>query len=113
MSERGAKLYLTDIVDALEKIENYTRGFSFEKFASNDQAIDAVVRNFEVIGEAARNMPNEVVSAHPGIPWEKMVSMRNKVIHEYFSVDEEIVWKTIQEDLAGLKDQIAKILSAA
>lgn len=113
MSERGAKLYLADIVNALGKIENYTRNFSFEKFSANDQVIDAVVRNFEIIGEAARNMPHEIISANPEIPWEKMVGMRNKVIHEYFSVDEEIVWKTIREDLVGLKEQIAKIVNGA
>ena len=110
MPERGAKLYLADIADALEKIERYTRGLSFESFSSSSQVIDAIVRNFEIIGEAARNVPEEVVSAHPEIPWGKMIGMRNKVVHEYFGVDEEIVWKTIHEDLPGFKDKIAEIL---
>ena len=111
MSERGAKLYLADIEDALGKIEKYTSGLSFEQFTSNQQVIDAVVRNFEIIGEAVKNIPSEVASAHPDIPWEKMISMRNKVIHEYFGVDDEILWKTIHEDLPMFKAQIAKMVA--
>lgn len=110
MSERGAKLYLADIENALAKIEQYTQGFSFEQFAANQLVIDAVVRNFEIVGEAVRNIPSEVTAAHPDIPWEKMIGMRNKVIHEYFGVDEEILWKTIQEDLPVFRGQIAKML---
>jgi uncharacterized protein with HEPN domain len=110
MSERGAKLYLADIENALAKIEQYTHGLSFEQFAANQLVIDAVVRNFEIVGEAVRNIPSETTLAHPDIPWEKMVGMRNKVIHEYFGVDEEILWKTIQEDLPVFRGQIAKIL---
>jgi uncharacterized protein with HEPN domain len=112
MPERGAKLYLADIENSLEKIEKYTSGLSFEGFVANGQAIDAVVRNFEVIDEAVRNIPEEIKEAYPEIPWEKMIGMRNKVIHEYFSVDEEIVWQTIHEDLPGFRNQIAKILIA-
>ena len=110
MSERGAKLYLADIENALAKIEQYTSGLSFEQFAANQLVIDAVVRNFEIVGEAVRNIPSEVTATHPDIPWEKMIGMRNKVIHEYFGVDEEILWKTIQEDLPVFREQIAKIL---
>jgi uncharacterized protein with HEPN domain len=109
MSERGARLYFVDIEDALGKIERYTSGFSFEQFASNQQVIDAVVRNFEIIGKAVHNIPSEVTLVHPDIPWEKMISMRNKVIHEYFGVDEEILWKTIKEDLPLFREQIAKM----
>jgi uncharacterized protein with HEPN domain len=110
MPERGAKLYLVDIENALVKIERYTATLSFEKFASDQLVIDAVVRNFEVIGEAVRNIPSTVTLTHSNIPWEKMIGMRNKVIHEYFGVDEEILWKTIKEDLPVFKGQIAEIL---
>ena len=109
MSERGAKLYLADIENALEKIATYTHDLSFEDFSLNQQVIDAVVRNFEIIGEAVRNISGEIKERHRDIPWEKMISMRNKVIHEYFGVDEEILWKTIQEDLPIFKEQIEKI----
>jgi uncharacterized protein with HEPN domain len=110
MSERGAKLYLADIENALAKIEQYTAALSFEQFAANQLVIDAVVRNFEIVGEAVRNIPSEVTAAHSDIPWEKMIGMRNKVIHEYFGVDEEILWKTVKEDLPVFRGQIAKIL---
>jgi len=110
MPERGAKLYLADIENALGKIEQYTGELSFEQFASNEQVIDAVVRNFEIIGEAVRNIPNEVTAKHSDIPWEKMISMSNKVIHEYFGVDEEILWKTVKEDLPVFRKQIEKIV---
>jgi uncharacterized protein with HEPN domain len=111
MSERGAKLYLADIETALGKIEQYTNGLSFEQFASNGQVIDAVVRNFEIIGEAVRNIPKETTMAHSDIPWEKMIGMRNKVIHEYFGIDEEILWKTVKEDLPVFKGKIAKVVA--
>lgn len=110
MPERGAKLYLADIENALAKIEQYVHGLSFDQFAANQLVIDAVVRNFEIVGEAVRNIPAEVTAAHADIPWEKMISMRNKVIHEYFGVDEEILWKTVQEDLPVFRGQIAKML---
>lgn len=71
--------------------------------------VDAVVRNLEIIGEAAKNTPGETVAKYPQIPWEKMVSMRNKVIHEYQNVDLEILWKTIKEDLLSLKEKIEKL----
>jgi hypothetical protein len=111
MSERGAKLYLADIENALDKIERYTGRLSFEQFASSEQVIDAVVRNFEIIGEAVRNIPSKVKLSNADIPWEKMISMRNKVIHEYFGIDEEILWKTIKEDLPVFKGKIAKVVA--
>ncbi|MBM2826312.1 MAG: hypothetical protein HW403_376 [Dehalococcoidia bacterium] len=95
---------------SLSRIEEYTKELSFEDFETDWKTIDAVVRNFEIIGEAARNMPEEVLAKHPDVPWSSMVSMRNKVIHEYFGVDTDILWKTIKEDLPPLKEQIEKIL---
>lgn len=106
MSKRESKLYLQDIVEAVNKIEEYTRGLSFETFSEDQKSIDAVVRNLEVIGQAARNIPEEVVEKYPDIPWGRMVSMRNKVLHEYFGVDLGILWQTIHEDLPGLKEKI-------
>jgi uncharacterized protein with HEPN domain len=112
MPERDAKLYLADIQLALEKIERYTSGLSFEQFASSQQVIDAVVRNFEIIGEAGRNIPENIKNAHPDVPWETMTGMRNKVIHEYFGVDEEILWKTLKEDFPPFKIQILELLKS-
>lgn len=110
MSKKEALLYLQDILTSLSRIEDYTKELSFEDFSNDWKTIDAVVRNFEIIGEAARNMPEEVSLKNPDVPWSGMVSMRNKVIHEYSGVDIEILWKTIEEDLPLLKTQIEKIL---
>lgn len=109
MSKRRLLLYLQDILDSIEKIKEYTNGLTFTEFSENEEKIDAVVRNFEIIGEAARNIPQEFADKYPDLPIEKMVSMRNKVLHEYFGVDEEIIWKTIQEDFPELKKQLLKL----
>lgn len=84
MSKRSPQLYLEDIITSIFKIEAYTKDLSFEDFINNQMVVDAVVRNLEVVGEAARNIPEEFSDKHPEVPWQEMVSMRNKVIHEYF-----------------------------
>lgn len=109
MSKREPKLYLEDILISIERIEEYTKDSPFSDFSNDQLIIDAVVRNMEIIGEAARNIPKETSDKHPDILWEKMISMRNKVIHEYLNVDLEILWKTIQEDLPSLKEQIKSL----
>lgn len=106
MSKREPHLYLQDILNSINKIKQYTDNVSFKEFEQNWEKIDAVVRNLEIIGEAARNLPEEIADKYPEIPWGEMISMRNKVIHEYFGVDEEILWKTLTEDLPALKKQL-------
>lgn len=106
MSKREPKLYLQDIITSITSIEDYVKGLSFEEFSHDKKTVDAVVRNLEIIGEAARNVPKDVRDKYPDIPWERMVSMRNKVLHEYFGVDIEILWQTINEDLLPLEEQI-------
>lgn len=110
MSKRKAILYFQDILTSLENIEEYTKGLDLESFKSDKKTIDAVVRNLEIIGEAAKNIPKRLKNQYPKVPWEKMVGMRNKVIHEYFGVDVEILWQTLQEDLPGLKKQIKDLV---
>ncbi len=110
MSKRELPLYLQDIIDCLNKIDSYVQSFSYEKFVNNQMVLDAVIRNFEIIGEAAKNIPNEVREKHPEIPWQKMISFRNTVLHEYFGIDIELLWQTIEEDVPGLAEKIQKIL---
>ena len=110
MSKREAKLYLEDIKDSIEKIEGYTKDLSFDEFVKDIKTVDAVVRNLAIIGEAARNIPEEIKSRNPKVAWSEAIGMRNKVTHEYFGVDEDILWKTIKEDLPVFKKQITKIL---
>jgi uncharacterized protein with HEPN domain len=103
MSKRDYKLYLKDILDAIARIEDYTKDLSFEEFFKNNLVVDAVVRNFEIIGEASKNIPEEVKLRYPDVPWKEMAGMRDKMIHEYFGVDLEIVWKTAKTRLPQLE----------
>ena len=109
MSKRGIKLYLDDINDSIKKIERYTHGVNFNEFSRDEKLIDAVVRNLSIIGEAVVNIPKEIKDQNPDVAWKEIKGTRNKVIHEYFGIDEEILWKTIREDLPVFKKQIAKL----
>lgn len=110
MSKREPRLYLEDIKDSIEKIEKYIKDLSFDEFTRDDKTIDAIVRNLTIIGEAARNIPEELKLKNPDIAWSETIGMRNKITHEYFGVDEDILWKTIKEDLPTLKKQIWGLL---
>lgn len=113
MSDRPIKIYLRDIKEAIKKIESYTKGMTFDEFKDDVKTIDAVIRNIEIIGEAAKHIPTEVRLKHIEIPWKEIIGTRSKVIHEYFGVDETILWKTVTDDLPQLKKQIEKIASSS
>ena len=102
------KLYREHIVEAIKKIERYTAGFDFKKFDESDLVQDAVVREIEIIGEAAKHLSAKFKTAYPNVPWVQVMGMRNKLIHEYFGVDAEVVWKTVTEDLQALKKALSK-----
>ena len=110
MSSRPADLYIEDIKEAISKIESFTNDMSFDDFIKDDKTMDAVIRNIEIIGEAAKHIPPDIRLKHVEIPWKEIIGTRSKVLHEYFGVDEKILWKTIQEDLPLLKKQIRSIL---
>jgi hypothetical protein len=97
------------MLEAIDKIRRYTHSIPFPDFVKDGRTIDAVVRNLSIIGEAATYLPANIVAANPQIPWREMIGMRNKVIHEYFGVDEDILWKTITEDLPRLRSQIEEL----
>jgi uncharacterized protein with HEPN domain len=103
-------VYLHHILDAIGLIEEYSKGMSENEFLANSMAHDAVVRQIEIIGEAARNVSDEFRKKHRTLPWIKMIGIRNKIIHEYFNVNYAIVWDTINDDLPGLKKSIKKII---
>ncbi len=109
MSKRNEALYIKDILTAIKNIESYTKGIPFKKFSYNQMIIDAVIRNLEIIGEAAKNLSIEIKSSRPNIPWEDIIGMRNKIAHEYFGVDTEIIWETVQESLPELKKAMKRI----
>ncbi len=110
MSKRDLRLFLIEVLEAIEKIERYIDSLSFEDFVKNEMVIDAVIRNLEIIGEAARNIPGEIRTKYSDIPWKRVVGFRNIVIHEYFDVDLEIVWVIVKERLPELKPQIKRML---
>ena len=108
--KRDDTVYLHHILDAIGSIEEYTKGMSENEFLSNSMAHDAVVRQIEIIGEAARNISDEFREKHPKLPWGEMTGIRNKIIHEYFNIDYAIVWDTVKNDLPLLKKFIKKII---
>ena len=109
MSKREIDLYISDITESSKKIKKYIKGLTFADFKKDGKTLDAVIRNLEVIGEAAYNLPKEFKKKYPEIPWTDVSDMRNKLVHEYFGVDSEIIWKTINEDLPLLVKKIEKI----
>ena len=111
MSKRDARLLLQDMLESLEKIERYTAGLTFERFAQDDRTVDAVVRNLEVIGEAARQIPSEVRERYPEVPWRRVIGLRNVVVHEYFAVDMEIVWTVVRQSLPELKEALRRMMA--
>lgn len=110
MSPRDWKFRLEDINDALDRISEYVAGLDQDGWTKDRKTIDAVIRNLEIIGEAATNVPENIQEQFTDIPWYQMKGMRNILIHEYFGVDNEMLWKTIQEDLPVLKVKIRKLL---
>ena len=108
--KKNDNVYLLHILDAIELIEEYTEGMAENEFLSNSMAHDAVVRQIEVIREAARNISDEFRNLHPNVPWGEMIGIRNKIIHEYFNVNFAVVWDTVQDDLPNLQKIIKSIL---
>ncbi len=108
--KRDSRLYLDDIFDAVEKIQNYVEGLTFEQFSEDSKTVDAIVRNFEIIGEATKRVPLETKEEYPQVPWKLMAGTRDKLIHEYFGVNLQVMWKAIKEDLPPLKRSIKQLL---
>ena len=113
MPSREWCLRIEDMLEAIGWIEEYVRDMTLDDLPGDRKTVDAVVRNIEIIGEAARNVPDKVAARYPDIPWKKARQMRNVLIHAYFGVDLPTVWKTIEEDLPPLKSQLQKILGEA
>ncbi len=110
MSERSTQLLLEDMQESMDKIFKFTDGIVRESFMDNDLVIDAVLRNFEVMGEAASKLPDEFVAAHSDVEWHKIIGMRNRLIHGYFGVSTAIIWETIQHHLPILRDKLKMLI---
>ena len=110
MSKRDWKLFIEDILECIGKIEKYVQDMEFEDLETDDKTIDAVVRNLEVIGEASKNVPENVKARYQNVYWKGVVGLRNRIIHEYFGVDLKIIWYIAKEELPMLMKQMEQIL---
>ncbi len=110
MSEREIKNLLEDIYDAIKKIVSYTNEMSYDDFIRDDKTVDAVVRNFEIIGEASNRIPDDFKTEHPEIEWRRIIGFRNRIIHEYFGIDYENLWRIKNENIPILFEFMELIL---
>ena len=106
---RDGNLLLKDIHMALDRIDSYTRDMSYEEFSADEKTVNAVIFNFLVIGEAVKHLPPALTDNHPEIPWRQIAGMRDKLTHAYFSIDYELVWKTVTVVLPQFRAEIQKI----
>jgi len=109
MSKREPVLLLEDIIESIHKIKIYTSGLSLDDFLKDDKTIDAVIRNFEIIGEAANRIPDEIRDKFQLVNWHRIRGFRNRIVHDYMGIDYEIVWEIIEKDLEELKNRIQEI----
>jgi uncharacterized protein with HEPN domain len=112
MRRRDYRDYLQDILDSINDIESFILGMGFEEFKGDRKTINAVVRSIEVIGEASKRIPRSLKAKYKGVPWREMAGMRDKLIHEYFGVDVEILWKTAKDDIPPLKQLFQDMLKS-
>lgn len=109
-SERNPIRYLEDILLAIDRIQEYITGMDFKHFKQDYKTVDAVIRNFEVIGEASKNVSPDMKSKYKNVPWEEMYRLRNRISHEYFGIDYEIIWDIISNHLPNNYKDIKIIL---
>jgi len=111
MSERNDNLLLEDILEACSKIERYIKDLSRVEFLDDEKTIDAVTRNMEIIGEAANKLSSDLTNEFDNIEWRQIIGLRNRLIHAYFGVDNDILWNIITENLPSFKIKIENILN--
>jgi len=112
MSKRSSRLLLEDLLLSIEKITEYTSGLSFDNFLEDSKTSDAVIRNFEIIGEAANRLPDEMKEKFPEIDWYRIRGFRNRIVHDYMGIDYQMVWLIKENYLPKLKAQIQNILDS-
>ena len=109
---RDARLYLDDILTSCQAIETYTQGLTFENFSQSSVTKEAVLWNLQIIGEAVKSIPPEVLGKAKGIPWSEIKGFRDVIVHGYFSVDEEILWDVVTTKIGPLKQAAQSLLDS-
>ncbi len=110
MSKRDTLLLLDDMLQSALKIKRYTQDLDFDSFLSDEKTIDAVVRNFEIIGEAANRIDPDFRNSNPEIEWNRIRGFRNRIVHDYFGIDNEIIWTIVETYLDDMTDWLVKII---
>lgn len=106
---RRERLRLLDILDAIDRTISYAGGMTYSDFLVDRKTQDAVTRNIEIIGEAARALPEDFKERHANIPWDEIIAMRNVIVHQYFGILPDVVWDVIRNELPALRAQIARL----
>ncbi len=112
MRESRSRAFLVDIREAARRVVIYTEGMEYDDFLQDLKTQDAVIRNLEIIGEAVKNIPDEMRAEAPNIPWKSIAAMRDKLIHHYFGVNLDIVWSVIRKDLPTLVEAVEALVSS-
>ena len=109
--KRDYKLFIKDIISAMKSIEEFVEGLSLDEVKEDDKTSSAVIRKFEIIGEATRHVPEDLKEKYPDIPWKRMAGMRDRLIHAYFGVDYRLVWEAIKIDIPKLRPRLEEVLA--
>ena len=111
MKRKKDSIYLRHILDSINDIEEYTKGISENNFSKNKLVHDAVILQIGIIGEAVKHLSSDFRKLHKDVPWKKIAGMRDKVIHDYFEVDIDAVWLTVEKEIPKLKEKVKEILN--
>ena len=110
MTGRGVRILLEEMLEAIGLLQQYTAGLTFEEFAGDVKTQDSVTRRLEIIGEAAKGIPEELRSKYPSVPWRDITGARDVLVHEYFRIDLEMAWDMVHDDLPTLETEVRRIL---
>lgn len=109
--KRDFRLFVKDIISAMDSIEKFVSDMTIDEIEQDDKTSSAVIRKFEIIGEATKQIPDALRSRHPEIPWRRMSGMRDRLVHAYFGIDYKLVWDAIKVEIPNLKPKLEKILT--